>query len=119
MGEGLLTVAEMTQTSISLGPPHSTQHTAQVTAHKAGNHEYTAQPAGSSVDWRVLFPGACTGLNLFWVWLVFCFFQSAFCQVFAAWLSESSSQPDFLLSEGHSQLLLLTLAGKALGNLSD
>lgn len=35
-----------------------------VTAHKAGNLEPTAQPAGSSTGWRVSFPGIPSGRNL-------------------------------------------------------
>lgn len=32
-----------------------------------GNLEHTSQPAGCSAGWRVFFPGASVGLNLFQV----------------------------------------------------
>lgn len=61
MGEGLLTGMEMTQRQLY----HQSLVAAQVTAHKAGNLERTAQAAGGSAGWRVSFPGASVGLNLF------------------------------------------------------
>ena len=66
-------------------PPRPTP--AWVTAHKAGNLEHTAQPAGSSTGWRVSFPGASVGLSLFQAAQAgLCFFQAA------GLVSESSLQ---------------------------
>lgn len=43
-------------------------HPSMGETHKAGNQEHGAQSAaGRSTGWRVIFPGASVGLNLFQV----------------------------------------------------
>jgi hypothetical protein len=106
MGEGLLTGAEMTQKTAASSRPTP----AWVTSHKAGILELIAQPAGSSTDWRLSFPGAPVVLNLFqaswldfvpsrklvWSWSLLS--SSACLRAFCAtWLGSSERDSQLLL----------------------
>jgi hypothetical protein len=51
--------AGMTQRAVSPKPIP-----AQITDHRAGNLEQSAQPTDRSMGWRVFFPDTSVGLNL-------------------------------------------------------
>jgi hypothetical protein len=99
---------------------HRSPAPARMTAHKAGNLEHTAQPAGHSTGWRVALPGPLlVSASSKVAQLVSASSRQLVWSQSLGSLSplKVSVQLSFCLWERDSHLLLLTLAGRGLVNL--